>query len=170
MVGLAFDTVPADIDETPAAQEAPEMFAMRVASDKATAVSERVENSVILSADTIVTIDGSILGKPVSADDARRMLRMLSGRSHAVFTGVAILDQRSQELRVGLDRTDVWFYNLTDEMIDEYLKRENVLDKAGAYAIQGYASIFIPRIEGNYFNVMGLPLPLVYELLCHTLS
>ena len=125
---------------------------------------------MVLSADTVVTIDGEILGKPADEEDAIRMLRKLSGREHAVYTAVSIINQDNEQILEGLERTRVWFNPLTDEDIRDYLRRENVFDKAGAYAIQGYAGIYIPKIEGNYFNVMGLPLPLVHELLCRTLS
>ena len=98
------------------------------------------------------------------------MLRKLSGRTHAVLTAVCVIDQQKNLSHEGLDRTEVWFDELTDNQIQDYIWRENVLDKAGAYAIQGYAGVYIPRIEGNYFNVMGLPLPLTYRLLCRTSS
>ena len=133
-------------------------------------VASRVAHSVIVSADTVVTINGEILGKPADEDDAICMLRKLSGRDHWVLTAVTVVNQVRQETFEGLERTRVWFHPLTDEQIRDYLRRENVFDKAGAYAIQGYAGLYIPKIEGNYFNVMGLPLPLVHELLCRTLS
>lgn len=128
-------------------------------------VASRVSQSVVLSADTVVTIDGEILGKPADEQEAVGMLRKLSGRDHWVYTAVCVVNQVKQETREGLDRTRVWFNRLDNATILDYIRRENVLDKAGAYAIQGYAGVFIPKIEGNYFNVMGLPLPLVYELL-----
>jgi septum formation protein len=87
-----------------------------------------------------------------------------------VLTAVCVINQVKNEMLEGIDRTEVWFNALTNEQIQDYLRRENVLDKAGAYAIQGYAAVFIPKIDGNYFNVMGLPLPLVHQLLCRTLS
>jgi septum formation protein len=98
------------------------------------------------------------------------MLRKLSGREHSVYTAVTLINQAKPETLEGLERTRVWFTTMTDEQILDYIRRENVCDKAGAYAIQGYAGVYIPRIEGNYFNVMGLPLPLVHELLCRTSS
>src|SRR5256712_2929287 len=98
------------------------------------------------------------------------MLKKLSGRDHWVYTAVCVLNQTTEQTHEGLDKTRVWFDSLDEIQIRDYIRRENVLDKAGAYAIQGYAGIFIPRIDGNYFNVMGLPLPLVHDLLCRTLS
>ena len=117
-----------------------------------------------------MAIDGEILGKPADEAGAVNMLRKLSGRDHWVYTAVCIVNQAKPETVEGIDRTRVWFKALTDEQILDCVRRENVLDKAGAYAIQGYAGIYIPKIEGNYFNVMGLPLPLVRELLWRTLS
>jgi septum formation protein len=98
------------------------------------------------------------------------MLRKLSGRDHVVLTAVTVVNQQKLETLEGLERTRVWFASLTDHEIRDYLSREDVLDKAGAYAIQGYAAVYIPRIDGNYFNVMGLPLPLVHRLLSRTLA
>ena len=143
---------------------------MRVAREKGVEVASRVSQSVVLSADTVVIVDGEILGKPADETDALRMLRKLSGRDHWVYTAISVLNQVKHQTFEGIDRTRVWFSTLTDEQILDYIRRENVLDKAGAYAIQGYAGVFIPKIEGNYFNVMGLPLPLVHEVLCRTLS
>ena len=170
ILGYPFTVVPSSIDETPAAGENPETFVVRVAREKGMEVASRVSQSVIISADTVVTINNQILGKPADEKDAARMLRELSGRDHWVLTAVTIVNQMKQETLEGLERTQVWFSPLTDEQIFDYLRRENVFDKAGAYAIQGYAGVYIPKIEGNYFNVMGLPLPLVYRLLCRTLS
>ena len=98
------------------------------------------------------------------------MLRLLSGRQHSVLTAVTLINQLKPETLCGMDRTDVWFAAMSDAQIRDYIRRENVYDKAGAYAIQGFAGVYIPRISGNYFNVMGLPLPLVYDLICRTLS
>ena len=170
ILGIPFEVIPASIDETPLPGETAEDFVARAAREKGAEVASRVSGSVVLSADTVVTIDGEILGKPADEEDAIRMLRKLSGREHAVYTAVSIINPHTGKILEGLERTRVWFNPLTDEDIRDYLRRENVFDKAGAYAIQGYAGIYIPKIEGNYFNVMGLPLPLVHELLCRTLS
>jgi septum formation protein len=170
ILGIPFDVIPSSIDETPMPGEDPKSFVVRVARDKGMEVASRMEQSLVLSADTIVTIDGEILNKPEDERDAVRMLRKLSGRVHEVYTAVCLINQVKRETLEGLDRTQVWFDVMTDEQIHDYIKRENVMDKAGAYAIQGYAGVYIPRIDGNYFNVMGLPLPLVCKLLCRTLS
>jgi septum formation protein len=165
ILGLPFAVIPSSIDETPLPEESADAFAIRVARDKGVEVASRVSHSVVLSADTVVTVDGEILGKPADDADAKRMLQKLSGRDHWVYTAVCVINQLKEETIEGLDRTRVWFETIDDRTILDYIRRENVLDKAGAYAIQGYAGVFIPRIEGNYFNVMGLPLPLVHNLL-----
>jgi len=165
VLGIPFTVIPSSIDETPGAGESPETFVVRMAKEKCAEVASRVSHSVVLSADTVVTIDGEILGKPADVHDAAKMLRKLSGRDHWVYTAICVLNQVKETMLEGLDRTRVWFDPLDDATIHDYIRRENVLDKAGAYAIQGYAGVFIPKIEGNYFNVMGLPLPLVHSLL-----
>jgi septum formation protein len=170
ILGMPFTVMPSSIDETPSAHEDPESFVVRVARDKGMEVSSRVSHSVILSADTVVAIDDEILGKPEDQHDAHRMLSKLSGRDHWVYTAITVVNQHKEQTLEGIERTRVWFKPLSDSEIRDYLARENVLDKAGAYAIQGYAAVYIPKIEGNYFNVVGLPLPLVHDLLCRTLS
>jgi septum formation protein len=165
ILGIPFSVIPSSIDETPSAGETPETFVVRMAKEKCAEVASRVSHSVVLSADTVVTIDGEILGKPVDISEAATMLRKLSGRDHWVYTAVCVLNQAKEETFEGLDRTRVWFDPLDDATIHDYIHRENVFDKAGAYGIQDYAGVFIPKIEGNYFNVMGFPLPLVHSLL-----
>lgn len=170
ILGFPFTVIPSSIDETPMAGEDPQTFVVRVAREKGMEVATRVTHSIVISADTVVTIDGEILGKPADESEAIRMLRKLSGREHTVLTAITIVNQMKQETLQGLDATRVWFNEMSDEDIVGYIRRENVFDKAGSYAIQGYAGVYIPRIEGNYFNVVGFPLPLVHQLLCRTLS
>ena len=165
VLGLPFSVVVPGIDESPRNGESPENYVVRVAREKGMDVASRVDGSLVLSADTVVTIDGEILGKPLGRDDAIRMLGKLSGREHRVYTAVCVIDQVKGKVREGLERTAVSFKPLTATEIQAYVDREDVLDKAGAYAIQGFASVFIPAISGSYSNVMGLPLALVYELL-----
>jgi nucleoside triphosphate pyrophosphatase len=165
VLGLPFTVIAPGIDESPNAGESPETYVVRVAREKALDVASRVNGSVVLSADTVVTIDGEILGKPSGREDAIRMLTKLSGRQHRVFTAVCVIDQPSSSMREGREETTVSFKALSSDQIQAYIDREDVMDKAGAYAIQGFASVFIPRISGSYSNVMGLPLALVYELL-----
>ncbi len=118
-----------------------------------------------MAADTVVAVDGDVLGKPRSEDDARRMLRRLSGKWHEVFTGLAVLVRQSQRTIVVVEKTRVEFAQLSASDIDEYIRSEEPLDKAGAYAIQGRGGKFILRIEGCYFNVMGLPLARLHAIL-----
>ena len=169
-LGIPFQVMAASISEIPQPGEDPETYVARVAREKGLEVASKVSGSVVLSADTEVAVDGEVFGKPVDEADAVRMLRKLSGRSHAVYTAVCVINQVKSETLEGIERTDVWFEPMSDAQILNYVRRENVLDKAGAYAIQGYAGVFISKIQGNYFNVMGLPLPLVHKLLCRTSS
>jgi len=168
ILGIPFEVIPADIAEIPGPGETPEQFAVRVSREKGIEVSSRVSGSVILSADTVVTVDGLILGKPSDESHAVRMLKQLSGRQHAVYTAVCVIDQIGGEMHEALEKTEVWFDAMTEAEITDYVWRENVLDKAGAYAIQGFASVYILKIKGNYGNVMGLPLPIVHDFLRRT--
>jgi septum formation protein len=165
--GIDFDIVPAHLDETPNPNEAPATYVRRIAEAKATAVASRTNGRVILAADTTVVVGNEMLGKPADAVDATRMLRLLSGRGHEVVTGVTLLRNGTRATRV--DSTIVEFAPLTDEEIAWYVATGEPHDKAGAYAIQGYASRFVTRINGSYSNVVGLPIALVYELLKTTM-
>jgi len=158
----------ADIDETPHANEDPAAYVERLAIEKARAVLALRPEARVLGADTTVTIDGEILGKPVDVADARRMLRLLAGRVHDVHTGVAVVSRSG--VRSAVDTTRVWFDAMTDEDISWYVATGEPVDRAGAYAIQGFASRFIPRIEGSYSNVVGLPVSLVSSILNQGLS
>jgi septum formation protein len=151
--------VPSNIDETPRAGEPPQDYVVRLAREKAEAV-EATGDRVVLGADTTVVIDGQILGKPSSPDDAARMLRLLSGRSHEVITGICLRSARVRVTDAAITR--VWFAALSDSDIAAYAASGEPMDKAGAYGIQGLASKFVERIDGCYFNVMGLPIALVY--------
>jgi septum formation protein len=161
--GFEFEVLAADVDETPLDVEDPAEYVERLAVEKARAVSAMRPGSRVLGADTTVTIDGVILGKPVDDEDARRMLRMLSGRPHLVHTGVALVSDRG--IQSAVDTTRVWFDAMTDEDISWYIATREQVDRAGAYAIQGFASRFIPRIEGSYTNVVGLPVAMVSSIL-----
>lgn len=145
---------PADIDETPLPDETPATYVERLALAKGTAV-DRAVRDVVISADTIVTIDEMLLGKPTDADDASRMLRRLSGRTHEVLTGVAV--HEGDEATSFVERTIVHFAELTDDDIAWYVGTGEPDDKAGAYAIQGRGGAFVTAIEGSYDNVIGLP-------------
>ena len=161
--GISFEVLAADIDETPHRNEAPAAYVERLAIAKARAVYRLRPDARVLGADTTVTIDGEILGKPYDAADAVRMLRLLNGRPHDVHTGVAIVSKTGVQSAVGTTR--VWFDAMTDEDISWYVATGEPVDRAGAYAIQGFASRFIPRIEGSYSNVVGLPVALVSSIL-----
>ena len=161
--GIAFTVQAADVDETPLAGEAARECAERLARDKALAVWRMRLQDVVLGADTIVVVDEKILGKPRDAEDAARMLRMLSGRAHQVITGVCIVE--ASQTRIASETTVVTMEELSDAEICEYVASGEPMDKAGAYAIQGMASRWIPRIEGDYSNVVGLPLARVYRML-----
>jgi len=188
--GICFGTQAADIDETPLPGEPPRECAERLAQEKALAVWRTRLQDLVLGADTIVVIDETILGKPADSADAARMLRLLSGRVHRVITGVCVvqtvanrqlpaaredvaqsppgfevLRTESGELRIASETTLVTMNELSDDEIRDYVASGEPMDKAGAYAIQGRASRWIPRIEGDYSNVVGLPVALVWRML-----
>lgn len=161
--GIAFTVQPANIAEVALAGEGGKRFAERMAHEKALAVFRERPEGCVLGADTVVLVDGQILGKPRDADDARRMLRLLSGRRHEVITGVCLAGPHGQH--VESESTLVSVQVLTDDDIVDYVASGEPADKAGAYAIQGMASRWISRIEGDYFNVVGLPVSRVFRML-----
>jgi septum formation protein len=176
--GFSFEVHPAHIPEEPLEGEDPFAYVIRLAREKAQAVYRELTSAApptgkalldgesplaVLGADTMVTLDKTILGKPENAADAARMLRLLSGRTHRVITGVALVTANGAE--VAAEATAVRFLALSEEEIAAYVATGEPMDKAGAYAIQGRAARWIPRIEGCYFNVVGLPLALVSTLL-----
>jgi len=164
--GFHFDVVSSAIDETPLPAESPAALVERLATAKAElAASHFSSPAIILAADTVVTLDGHLFGKPRSIDDARHMLQILSGRTHSVLTGVTLIRLPDAERRSFVESTLVHFAQLTDDDITRYLATGEPKDKAGAYAIQGRAGRYIPRIEGDYFNVVGLPLARVTQAL-----
>src|ERR1039457_7049493 len=160
--GIPFTVRAADVDESVLGGESPADYVQRLAEAKAYAI-EAADGETVLGADTTVVIDGEILAKPPDAADARRMLARLSGRRHEVLTGICL--RRGGHTIVECATTGVVFAALSDAEIDEYVASGEPMDKAGAYAIQGLASKFVERVEGEYFNVMGLPVALVYRLL-----
>lgn len=176
--GYTFEVRPAHIPEDPLPGEDPIMYVTRLAREKAEVVfleagagkgeagkmsTERGSSLAVLGADTTVTLDGAILGKPADAEDAARILELLSGRTHRVITGVALVTAQGTE--VAAEVTAVRFLTLSDAEIRAYIATGEPMDKAGAYGIQGRAARWIPRVEGCYFNVVGLPLALVCSLL-----
>ena len=163
-VGVRFDVLTADIDESVIAGESPEVYTQRLALEKARTVLARCDaDTYVLGADTTVSVDGALLGKPADADDAARMLRMLQGRPHEVITGVALVSATSSQIVA--ETTRVFFSPMSESEIAAYIATGEPMDKAGAYAIQGKAARWIPRIEGDYANVVGLPLSQVCTLL-----
>ena len=161
-VGWEFTKTVPDVDESVNPGEAPEEYVQRLAGEKALAVAANHPGEIILAADTTVVIGGEIIGKPEDLNDARRMIRMLSGNWHEVLTGVAVA--RNGDERIGMQRTRVKFAPMTDAEIDFLVEKGDPLDKAGAYAVQAQAALFIEGIEGDYWNVVGLPISLVYRL------
>ncbi len=184
-VGWEFEKHAAEIDEAELPNEKPADYVQRLAVEKAVAVAGKYKNQLVLGADTIVVIEDKIIGKPKDLADARKMLRTLSGNWHEVLTGVAIVKMsespavagglvakqqnpkskiQNPNSLVGLQRTRVKFAELSEAEIDFLIERGEPLDKAGAYAVQAQAALFIEQIKGDYWNVVGLPVSLVYEL------
>jgi septum formation protein len=170
--GIAFAVQAANIDETPLPEETPTDCAQRLAREKALAVAQQRPGDWVLGADTIVVVDDILLGKPRDEKDAGRMLRLLSGRKHEVITGVCLVGPAASRqfpatsnIMIAAETTTVTMCELSDEEIRDYVATGEPMDKAGAYAIQGMASRWIPRIEGDYSNVVGLPVALVYRML-----
>jgi septum formation protein len=175
--GIPFQVRAADVDERLEPGEDPERYVRRVAADKARTVAAAVPGQAVLAADTVVLVEGQVLGKPRDAEDAKRMLRLLSGRTHQVLTAVTLINDGGFDFRGGGGKlnpgssmdtevavTSVEFAPLDAREIDWYVATGEPADKAGAYAIQGLASRFVTRIDGSYSNVVGLPVALVYRL------
>ena len=164
--GISFVAQPANIDETSLPEEGPQDCAQRLAREKALAVWRTRPLDMVLGADTIVVVDEKILGKPTDAEDASRMLRLLSGHVHQVITGICLaLPGQKEKVKTAVETTLVTMNAISEEEIREYVATGDPMDKAGAYGIQGLAARWIPRIEGDYSNVVGLPLALVYRVL-----
>jgi septum formation protein len=167
-VGWEFTKDSADIDETELTGELPEDYVQRLAREKAERVAQKYSDAIVLGADTTVVINNQIIGKPVDLADAKRMLKMLSGNWHEVLTGVALVQNskfKIQNSKLGIQRTRVKFAEMSDEEIEFLAEKGEPLDKAGAYAVQAQAALFIEKIEGDYWNVVGLPVNLVYGLI-----
>ena len=161
LIGIAHEVRPANIDETYLPGETPRSHAERLARGKAAAIAS--EGTVTIGSDTIVVVDGDVLGKPRDEKDAARMLRRLSGRSHVVMTGVAV--DWNGRLESAVEEVGVTFRQLDDRDISAYIATREPMDKAGAYGIQGFGATIVERVDGDYFAVMGLPLNRMVRLL-----
>ncbi|HSK19779.1 MAG TPA: nucleoside triphosphate pyrophosphatase [Longimicrobiales bacterium] len=163
MLGLTFETMPADIDETYRAGEKPAPHAERLARGKTRTIAARVPDAVIIGSDTVVVVDGEVLGKPRDHDEAVQMLMRLQGREHEVATGIAVCVQGT--LRSAVERVRVRFRPFNAALAGAYAATGEPMDKAGAYGIQGFGATLVERIEGDFFAVMGLPICRMIELL-----
>lgn len=163
-VGWEFEKQAADIDESSFAGEKPADYVQRLAVGKARTIAENNVDAIVLGADTIVVINEKIIGKPQNLEEAAKMLKMLSGNWHEVLTGVAVV--KTGETLVDFQRTRVKFSEMNEAEIEFLVQKGTPLDKAGAYAVQAQAALFIEKIEGDYWNVVGLPVSLVYRLVC----
>ncbi|HET6513671.1 MAG TPA: nucleoside triphosphate pyrophosphatase [Thermodesulfovibrionales bacterium] len=165
LTGLKFKVDPGDYEEAMDSHRAPHDLARFLSLEKARAVAPRHRDAIIIAADTFIVFNGELLGKPRTGGEARRMLRMLSGKSHSVITGFTVLDTgRGRRLSRSV-QTRVWFRRLAPGEIDAYVRSGEPLDKAGGYAIQGLGSLIVRKIEGDFFNVIGLPLSALVESL-----
>lgn len=163
-IGVEFEIAPGNVQERPHPDEAPANYITRLARAKVIAVARQREDGLIIGADTVVVLDGQMLGKPIDEADAASTLERLSGRWHAVMTGVALYDIATRQEVADFDKTLVRFARLTSREIEWYVNTGEPMDKAGSYGIQGLGGLFVDEIAGNYYNVVGLPLPLVYRL------
>jgi septum formation protein len=162
-IGLKFEVEPSDYAEDMRSELSPDELARSISLEKAKVVASKHNNAIVIAADTFIVSRGKILGKPNTRDEARKMLMTLKGKSHSVITGFTILDTDKNKVLTKSVETIIHIKNLTSEEVDAYVKSKEPLDKAGAYAIQGLGSVIVERIEGDYFNVMGLPLSVLAE-------
>jgi len=163
--GLSFSVIPSNIDETTVPLSPPEVYVRVLSEAKAESIAKRYPEKWVIGADTIVLKDGAVLGKPGSIDEARSMLKQLSGQTHEVFTGYSIVCKAKNRKFSETVQTEVFFKNLTHEEIEWYIHTKEPFDKAGAYAIQGLGTFLVKRINGSYTNVVGLPVCEVIEFL-----
>lgn len=164
-LGVDFTVIPANIDEQIPLETSPHKLVQEIAFRKACYVSNLLKDGLVIAADTIVVGGGQILGKPVDNEDAFRKLSLLSGKSHQVITGLCVFNVANHNMQIQTEVTTVFFRNITEDEIKAYIKTGESADKAGAYAIQGLGALFVDRIEGCYYNVVGLPLTRLYLML-----
>ncbi|KXG77440.1 Septum formation protein Maf [Fervidicola ferrireducens] len=166
-IGLDFEIIPSSIDETVPPGVAPDVAAVKLAENKAIDVARRLKDGIVIAADTVVALDDSILGKPKDEEEARKMLERLSGRWHRVFTGIAVIDSSSSKKVTDYEESRVKFKNLSSVEIENYIRTGEPMDKAGAYGIQGKGALLVEKIEGCYYNIVGLPLFRLSLVLSH---
>ena len=164
-LNLPFEVVSSSVQEDHISSAEPDKLVRRLALEKAQEVAKQFPHRVVIGADTVVVLDGTVMGKPAHQAEAKEMLNLLSGRRHTVFTGVAIVKNANAEEHTFYDRTGVTFFPLTHEMIDRYVRNTPPLDKAGAYGIQDWSACFVEKIDGCYNNVVGFPLSRFAQLL-----
>ena len=163
LMEIPFEVIESHVKEVPPEGATPEELVKALAEQKARAVFSMHPEDCVIGADTVVDLDGRVLGKPHTPERAKEYLRLLSGRSHIVYTGICLLGPGHRDVRSV--RTDVTFRPMSEEEIDWYVNTGDPLDKAGSYGVQGPASLFVDHLEGNYFNIIGMPAPTLYEML-----
>ena len=167
-IGLKFRVIPSQVSEILTPRESPAENAKRIAVDKAVDVAGRLRKGIVIGADTLVVIDHHVLGKPISKEDAKRMLKLLSGREHSVFTGFSLVDVETKKHAAGVEETKVRFRKLDENEICSYVESGSPMDKAGSYGIQDdYGAVFVEKINGCFYNVVGFPLARFYSTLQH---
>jgi septum formation protein len=165
-IGLKFRVIPSHVSEVLSPNETPGDNAKRIAIDKASDVAARLQKGIVIGADTIVVLDHHVLGKPTSKDDAKRMLKLLSGREHSVYTGFALIDVESKKHVAGVEETKVRFRKLDEKEIVSYIDSGSPMDKAGSYGIQDdFGAVFVEKVNGCFYNVVGFPLARFYSTL-----
>lgn len=162
---IDFEAVTAEVSEDNDFYKSPETLVMALAFEKANSVAAKYEDAIVIGADTVVEIEGEILGKPKSREDAKRMMEKLRGKTHKVITGFAIVDLSSDKKYMDYEATEVVFKDLSDDEIEAYLNKAEYMDKAGAYGIQDEAALFVYKIEGDYLNIVGFPISKIYTVL-----
>ncbi|MGD0591400.1 MAG: Maf family protein [Bacteroidota bacterium] len=165
-IGLKFRVIPSHVSEVLSPNESPGDNAKRIAIDKASEVAASLQKGIVIGADTIVVLDHHVLGKPTSKDDAKRMLKLLSGREHSVYTGFALIDVESKKHVAGVEETKVRFRKLDEKEIVSYIDSGSPMDKAGSYGIQDdFGAVFVEKVNGCFYNVVGFPLARFYSTL-----
>ncbi len=165
LIGLEFEIIDSKLNERDEVYTVPEVQVLELAEKKARKVAENISDGIIVGADTIVVLNNQMLGKPQTTNEARAMLRKLSGKTHTVYTGLAIIDKPSENIISDYERTLVTFRALNDREIAQYVQTRSPMDKAGAYGIQDQSAVFVTKIDGCFYNVMGFPLAKFYQTL-----